>query len=800
MDKSEKLIGGKAEGLARLAKINGINVPAFVAVPADADAVEQRRLIDAFIRNNAGVSKVAVRSSALGEDGELASFAGAFKTHLNVVLQPESILEAIADIRNHGENKLSTVFNKVSKKQDASEAPSVGVVIQQMVEEPDFAGVCLSQGYREEDNAYLLLNFKTGLGDGLVGGEVNGRQLRVLRSEAFRKNVTEHTPFLPELVDNLKKIEAAYGGKPVDIEFAVKNGALFILQARPFITNNPAPADKQEQTLLSARKLNETIAGLPANELLCDMSDINPRELLGDRPKPLNISIFRHMFADNIVEQARGEMGYAPLYKGLLRDIDGKPYVSVRAAAYSFRPEGISAAAYDKMTDIYRQQIIRFPEQQDSVEFQVFRTNSRQLPQFFKDYPAVFSGNEELEITEAFSRLDRNLKAGIRDFCNAYHDALEEYREKIENLPDPTLREILDALQEGTFLFVKTARFAFYKKAAFDDAYGSENTALALRGLDTPSEKLQRDLLSFARHEKDKDALAAEYGHLRPGQMDMFAPVYRDDIAKNLNISAYTGISVQEINAREQEINKRYGDFMLYYSTLDGAHRKDIDDLRLVFSAREYVKHEFMKAYDRLAGKIKNIAGTAGFQDSQTARMSLDDALLLERDPSSKKMIEEKLSGENDPAFIMLPGVIHGDTDLRCMEISSKHGTYFSKKCVAALPLVVTDENLGQLKAEDVRGRILVMDHADPGYDFLLLYEPAGIITRIGGPASHIAIRVNERGLPACIGSGLDPQSIDGTKNYVLDCRNEKHYQGAASLPKGPENNPPANKNAPRQT
>ena len=102
-------------------------------------------------------------------------------------------------------------------------------------------------------------------------------------------------------------------------------------------------------------------------------------------------------------------------------------------------------------------------------------------------------------------------------------------------------------------------------------------------------------------------------------------------------------------------------------------------------------------------------------------------------------------------------------------------GSYFGKEIVCALPLAVTEENLHRLTREKVEGRILVMDRADPGYDFLLLYKPAGILTKVGGPASHIAIRVNEMRIPACIGCGIDPSSIDEGKAYMLDCQNKKH-------------------------
>src|SRR5690606_30207940 len=71
--------GGKARGLARLIGA-GLRVPAgFVIVDPSTDPGE---LSAAYAELGAG--KVAVRSSALGEDGEQASFAGQYQTLLDV--------------------------------------------------------------------------------------------------------------------------------------------------------------------------------------------------------------------------------------------------------------------------------------------------------------------------------------------------------------------------------------------------------------------------------------------------------------------------------------------------------------------------------------------------------------------------------------------------------------------------------------------------------------------------------------------------------------------------------------------
>lgn len=757
--------GGKAAGLLRIHGIPGIKVPAFTYFTADATAAEQAEITKSFIAQHssptAAFTHVAVRSSALNEDGEFASLAGAFKTVLNVPIETSAILAATQDVQTHGQSKLLEVFN--------SSAPAMGIVVQRMIDEPDVAGVCLSQGFGADDAAYLLINFKQGLGDGLVSGATAGHQLRVLRSDVYNEAVNARFPFLQPLVDSLQKVEANYEGKPVDIEFAYKDGELYVLQSRHLIAKHEAQPAQRATMLAAAVAADQKIMSDVKGDVLCDMSDINPRELLGGNAKPVNISIFRQMFADKSVEAARAEMGYAPLHIGLLREVEGKPYISLHASAHSVRPAQISLPTYEKLVDVYKEQVAANPDLQDKVEFAVYLTNARQVPEFMQKHGARFTPAEQHEITQGLMQFDDQLGSRINTYCNGYDATMQAYKAKTARLEGASLAQTLAVLQEGTTLFVKTARLAFYKKAYYDNVYGPEATASSLMGLDTPSERLRHDLLDYARGSMSEQELRREYGHLRPGQMDIFAPAYRSDIARNLNLASYAGMNAADIAAQAP-------------ATIRPPLHEDEAELRLLFAARENVKHEFMRAYDHLAGLVLQQGKALGLRSEQIAALSLDDYLALEQDPSRKAEMQAKAKSPQNSNRLLLPSVLTPETDLRCLEVDTKKGTFFTNKVVEAMPLIVTDDNLQQLTADNVRGKILIMDHADPGYDFLLLYKPAGVITKIGGPASHIAIRVNEISLPACIGSGIDPASVDCSKTYILDCQRQQHYEGKAPV------------------
>ena len=57
-------------------------------------------------------------------------------------------------------------------------------------------------------------------------------------------------------------------------------------------------------------------------------------------------------------------------------------------------------------------------------------------------------------------------------------------------------------------------------------------------------------------------------------------------------------------------------------------------------------------------------------------------------------------------------------------------------------------------KKLNLNNKIVCIENADPGYDFIFNYKINGLITAFGGPNSHMSIRCNEFSVPAAIGVG----------------------------------------------
>ena len=72
-------------------------------------------------------------------------------------------------------------------------------------------------------------------------------------------------------------------------------------------------------------------------------------------------------------------------------------------------------------------------------------------------------------------------------------------------------------------------------------------------------------------------------------------------------------------------------------------------------------------------------------------------------------------------------------------------------------------------------GKIIVIEGADPGYDWIFGHKIKGLITKYGGANSHMSIRCSEFNLPAAIGCGeILYKKICEVELIGLDCRTKK--------------------------
>jgi pyruvate,water dikinase len=198
-------IGGKAKKLREL-EAAGFRVPEFLCSPKDID--EAVRCLGL---------PLAVRSSASAEDGAAVSFAGQFKSFLNLRSASE-----VKDAVRRCEESIRTpgVADYCRRHGMDPGSLQMGVILQRMIE-PELAGVVFTinplTGAEE-----VVIEACEGLADDLLSG----------RKAALSPNHHLLRRYSPEIAAAARQIQQHFGA-PQDIEFAIENGVLFILQARP---------------------------------------------------------------------------------------------------------------------------------------------------------------------------------------------------------------------------------------------------------------------------------------------------------------------------------------------------------------------------------------------------------------------------------------------------------------------------------------------------------------------------------------------------------------------------------------
>ncbi len=240
-------VGGKAEGLARL-RAMGLRVPDAVAVvglaakvTSDASAADEwtrcaRALLERF-----GSGRLAVRSSAIGEDGAEASFAGQYETVLDVEGEA-ALVAAIGTCLRSADDARARAYREAQDEAAGAGDAVMSLVVQRMVD-ARASGVCFTVCPVTHRRNRLVIDAVAGLGEALVSGTASPDHEEFLRREAtFEASQTAGDQPVLAADERRAIAEEAIGaeeaaGTPLDLEWSIdRAGTLWWLQARPITT------------------------------------------------------------------------------------------------------------------------------------------------------------------------------------------------------------------------------------------------------------------------------------------------------------------------------------------------------------------------------------------------------------------------------------------------------------------------------------------------------------------------------------------------------------------------------------
>ena len=241
LDASE--LGAKAANLGRLAR-EGFPVPPGLVVTPAAEGrwgEASPRLLEAAAA--LGADRFAVRSSGTAEDLEGASFAGQYETILHVPL--EGLPGAVRRVFDSAGASRVSAYREARGEEASAENGRLrmAVLVQAMVE-ADSSGVAFTAnpltGRRDE----VVITAIRGLGERLVSGDAVGDEWVVRGEDATLRQESEgaiDAGRALEVAALARRVEERFG-PPQDLEWAISDGVLYLLQARP-MTALPEPAE-----------------------------------------------------------------------------------------------------------------------------------------------------------------------------------------------------------------------------------------------------------------------------------------------------------------------------------------------------------------------------------------------------------------------------------------------------------------------------------------------------------------------------------------------------------------------------
>lgn len=179
-------------------------------------------------------TKLAVRSSALDEDAAQHSFAGQLESFLNVA--PADVPAKILAVWRSAFRERVYTYRRENGLPLTSRAPAV--LIQRMVQ-AEAAGVVFSADPVSGRRNITVVTAVDGLGEQLVAGEANADSYHVTRQGIITVRQLQ-APTQPVLTDTQVRAVAALAwqserwfGRPQDVEWAIEQGQLYLLQSRP---------------------------------------------------------------------------------------------------------------------------------------------------------------------------------------------------------------------------------------------------------------------------------------------------------------------------------------------------------------------------------------------------------------------------------------------------------------------------------------------------------------------------------------------------------------------------------------
>lgn len=715
---------------------------------------------------------LVVRSSAASEDVIGQSKAGKYVSCIGVLPSAENIKHAVDE-----------VFNSYVSPSDNDQ-----VFIQPQLVNATISGVIFSHD-PTTGSPYYCVNYddETCRTDSVTSGDNNDTKVAVISH--FASHVIGWKKALIEAVHELQAILAT---PCLDIEFAIdKHGKVCLFQVRELLVRHFDEVPKDRITL-ELNCIHNKVFRLsqPHPYLLGEttlygvMPDWNPAEIIGVKPRPLALSLYKELVTDDVWSYQRSSYGYRDVKDfPLLVVLGGTPFIDTRVSFNSFIPVDLPHKLANKLVNYYLQCLQRSPELHDKVEFSIviscFDFNiDKKLSSLIEH---GFTLDEVQAIKQSLFDLTRSLvEQGDSIWCKDLLkvDELKHKRQQVQESSLNSVEQIYWLLKDcknyGTLPFAGLARVGFIAMQMLESlvevqAVTAKRKVEFLSSINTVSTHLVRD-----KHQLDKASFIEKYGHLRPGTYDITSKRYDEDPDLYFDWTASTQqderkefLLTQSEQTAINHVLKQQG-FTIDSTALFAFFQQAIE-------AREYGKFIFTQSLSEALVWLEKLAAKLGFSRDDISYANIKDVLnLYSTSLSATQALKSSIQlGKQHYLLcqkIQLPHLISKPEQAYQFSLMHEQPNFITLNKVTAKV-----HKYQSSVSDDVSGKIIFIESADPGYDWLFSKNIAGLVTKYGGCNSHMAIRAGELNVAAIIGAG-DRYFTKWSEadKLTIDCANQK--------------------------
>lgn len=808
VDDDRGRVGDKAWQLARLARA-GLPVPAGFCIPGDAipaDCVQvsdlpgwlTNAIRDAYRR--LGSPPVAVRSSASDEDQAGSSAAGLYSSFLNV--RGEAALLVAVFACWQARLQARAVLARADRQ-----PPSMAILVQTQVD-AEAAGVLFTTDPLNGTGDHIVINAVLGLGEPLASGRVSGDVFHVDRDGELLEQRISHKELMltaggqrpvplgrcrrpaltPPQIRQLARLAAAvkghFGGSPgagLDIEFAVRDGAALLLQARPV---PPARTDSRlldeyldgERQRVAAEADRLRRAGrVVGSDVIWSAGNI--RELL-PTPSRFSFALFCRIFAgrSGAIVRGRRRLGYrlaADAGEDLFALIGGQAYFNLE----------IDAGTYDAGMPVPVEALIA------AVSAQPAAANYPELglyPQLLATCPGADA---------ATARFRTQMLAHAAHYERRFRrllPRLESLRRRVRPSPaeagfDALQAEFAAGLERARQIglrFVIAARLGFYFADSLQRRLHAEFPARAelahtvlLQGL--PGSRISEqslDLERLANGLLGADQYLADYGHMAGNELELLLPRLAetpDSLARQVAELRASERSPATEFARQARRRRR-----AEAALVRRLHRRpeaaavlaaDLKAAQTFLPLRETLKYYLAAEIAGLRSLLTAMAERLGWPEDSLFHLDVDEVVALTPTSAAAlgpriamRRLEREVARRVARAAPLPPVVFASRLDeLGSVATPGQDGGCFDATPIApgvaegTVRRLLLDEDelsvgLPATVAAFSGGEIIVAASANLGLAPLFRVA-AGVIVEVGGVLAHSACQAREAGIPALV-------------------------------------------------